>query len=398
MPQAPAAAGPHLRHVLTSAAAALGMDGFTNQLGIPPSNICVVVLADGLGDQLLAAHSGHARFLAGAWRRRGTAHVLDTGAPTTTASSLASLGTGLPPGQHGLVGYDVLAPELGRVVNMLGQWDAAVDPHAWQPYRTVFERAATLGAKVVTSSRPKFRQSALTQAALRGGEFVGAETIEQRCVLAAEWIRTQRKTAGSIRHGAPDPLMVYLYVDELDKTGHKAGVGSEAWLRMLETLDSAVARLAGQLHQQYGDQATVVLTADHGMVNIAEDRRIDITGCRELLDGVSHTGGEPRFLQLYAEDPHCAEHIAARWTQAYGDQAWVVTREQAVDAGWFGAVEERVLPRIGDVLVAVHTDLALFHTERTGEAPLKMIGQHGSLTEAERRVPLLELTNRGFTE
>ncbi|TLP97966.1 alkaline phosphatase family protein [Nesterenkonia salmonea] len=397
MPQPSSEAGPHLRHVLTSAAAALGVDGFDNQLGVPESSICVVVLADGLGDQLLAAHSGHARFLGGAWRRQNTAQVLDTGAPTTTASSLASFGTGLSPGRHGLVGYDVFAPELGRVVNMLGQWDAEVDPAMWQPYPTVFEQAAAFGAQVLTSSRPKFRQSALTQAALHGGEFVGAETIEQRFVLAEEWIRRHRSARGGIRNGPPDPLMIYLYVDELDKAGHRAGAGSDAWLRMLETLDSAVSRFSAQLRRDFGDQATVVLTADHGMVNIAEDRRIDITGRADLLEGISHTGGEPRFLHLYAADPGQAERIAAQWAHVYGDLAWVVTRQQAVDAGWFGAVDQRVLPRIGDVMIAIHGDLALFHTERTGEAPLKMIGQHGSLTEAERRVPLLELTGRSLT-
>lgn len=397
MPPPTAGSGPHVRHVLTSAAAALGVEGFDNELGLAESRIVVVVLADGLGDHLLASHSGHARFLSGAWRGRATAQVLDTGAPTTTAASLASLGTGLSAGQHGLVGYDVLAPELNRVVNMLGQWDEAVDPLKWQPHGTVFERAVESGVKVLTSSRPKFRDSALTRAALRGGEFAGAETIVQRFALAADWIRSHRGAEGHLRRGRPDPLMVYLYVDELDKTGHRAGAGSERWIRMLETLDAAAARFTAQLVREFGDQACVVLTADHGMVNIPEGGRTDFTSRGDLLEGVSHTGGEPRFLHLYAEDPAGAEDIAARWAQAFGDQAWVVSRREAVQAGWFGAVEPRVLPRIGDVLVAVHGTLALFHAGRTGSAPLKMVGQHGSLTEAERRVPLLELTGRGFT-
>jgi hypothetical protein len=396
MPQPPDSAGRHVRHVMTSTAAALGVQEYTDQLGIPPASIGVVVLADGLGDQLLAAHSGHARFLAGAWRRRSSARILDTGVPTTTASSLASLGTGLSPGQHGLVGYDVFAPELGRVVNMLGQWDDDVDPLTWQPYPTVFEQTAASGVKVLTSSRPQFRDSALTRAALRGGEFAGAETLEQRFTLAAEWIRRNRPSPGTLQRGRPDPLMVYLYIDELDKTGHRAGAGSEPWIRKLEALDAAVSRFSQQLSRDFGEQVTVLLTADHGMVNIPEDCRIDITGRADLLEGVSHTGGEPRFLHLYAQEARHTEHIAAQWRAVYGDQAWVMTRQQAVEEGWFGRVDQRVLARIGDVLIAVNGELALFHTERTGEAPLKMVGQHGSLTEAERRVPLLELTGRGF--
>ncbi|TLP79485.1 alkaline phosphatase family protein [Nesterenkonia sphaerica] len=396
VPLPPESAGGHLRHVMTSAAAALGVEPFTDRLGLPPASIAVVVLADGLGDQLLAAHSGHARFLASAWRNPRAAQVLDTGAPTTTAASLASLGTGLATGQHGLVGYDVFAPELGRVVNMLGQWDHDLDPLQWQPHPTVFERAAASGVRVVTSSRPQFRDSALTHAALRGGDFAGAQALEQRFALAADWIRSHRPGPGRLQRGRADPLLVYLYVDELDKTGHRTGAGSDAWLTALEALDAAASRFCQRLAHDFGQQVTVLLTADHGMVNIAEEFRIDFSARTDLLAGVAHTGGEPRFLHLYAAQGAHPEGIADRWRDAYGEQAWVLTRQEAIAKGWFGTVEEQVGDRIGDVLVAAHAPLALFHTTRTGPGPLKMVGQHGSLTEAERRVPLLELTGRGF--
>lgn len=381
----------HLQHVLTSAAASLGLRGFTNRLGLPEAEISVVILVDGLGDRQLASYTGHARFLAAAWRSQGTSRVLDSGAPTTTAASLASLGTGLPPGQHGLVGYDVLSPELGRVVNMLGKWDQQVDPHQWQPRRTVFEAAEAAGAAVLTCSRSKFRGSPLTQAVLRGGQFTGADTIEQRFAAAAEWIGAQRPRPGKLQRGRPAPALVYLYVDELDKIGHRAGAGSDTWLRRLETLDDAAQRLCRHLTESYGHLARVVLTADHGMINLTEDQRVDISGRSELLEAVAHVGGEPRFLHLYTEKPEQAEEVVERWHQAYGHQAWILTREEAIAQSWFGAVDPRVLPRIGDVLVAAHADIAFFHTARTGADTLKMVGQHGSLTDAERRIPLLQL-------
>lgn len=391
LPPPPDHNGAHLSHVLTSAAAALGIDECSNRLNFPEAEISVVILADGLGDAQLAAHSGHARFLAKTWRSAEASQVLDSGAPTTTAASLASLGTGRPPGEHGLVGYDVLAPELGRVVNMLGRWDNDVAPGTWQPHRTVFETAEAAGANVLSCSRPKFRSSPLTRAALRGGQFSGADTIERRFAAAAEWIDDQRPRSGTVQRGRPAPLLVYLYVDELDKTGHRAGTGSAAWLRMFETLDAAAQRLCRRLTDSYGNLARVVLTADHGMINLTESQRVDISGRSDLLTDVAHTGGEPRFLHLYTDSPERARGVTQRWSQAYGDQAWVLSREEAVAEGWFGSVEDRVLPRIGDVLVAAHADIAFFHTDRTGTDTLKMVGQHGSLTEAERRVPLLQL-------
>ena len=396
LPAPPDYHGAHLRHLLPSAAAALGLPGHTNHLEVPPASIAVVILADGLGEANLAAHTGHARFLSKAWRSQLQAKTLDTGAPTTTAASLSSLGTGLTPGEHGMVGYDVYSPELDRVVNLLGRWDPEVDPLGWQPHPTVLAGAAEAGAAVLTVSRPQFRDSALTRAALRGGQFAGADTIGARFSLAADWIAQHRPRPGRISRGPVQPLLIYLYVDELDKTGHSQGAGSATWLSMLESLDSAAGQFCTQLRDRYGDQVSVLLSADHGMVNITQEHRIDISDEATLLDQVRHTGGEPRLVQLYTE-PGAQQQVRSAWQQAFGEQVWALTKDEAIDAGWFGTVGPRVRGRIGDVLIAARGEIAIFHTERTGPQSLKMVGQHGSLTTAERQVPLLELTGRGFS-
>ncbi len=400
----PAAAGQRQQPGADHGAHAAGVlreeDGsFRNVLGIPAASIAVVLMVDGLGDAQLARYSGHARFLAGARRCLRSSAVLDTGMPTTTAASLASLGTGLGPGEHGLVGYDVLDPERDRVVNMLGSWDPEVDPRRWQPHPSLLEFAEQAGAHVLTASRPAFEHSALTGAALRGGEFRGASRMDARFRLALDWIRQRREAHGPLRHGPRAPVLVYLYVDELDKTGHKHGVGSEQWLTMLEILDAQAAQLCGDLRSRFGEQARVLLTADHGMVDIAPDRRFDIAHRPELLQGVRHTAGEPRMVQLHLDRDESGTVRAATlgraravWQQEFGDRAWILSRQEAVDAGWFGAVSAPVEVRIGDLIIAARDPIAIFDTSRTGTKPLAMVGQHGSLTEQERHVPLLDLT------
>ena len=57
--------------------------------------------------------------------------------PSTTATSLTSLGTGLPPGAHGLVGFTSRVPGTGKLLNALF-WDTDVDPIEWQPHPTAF--------------------------------------------------------------------------------------------------------------------------------------------------------------------------------------------------------------------------------------------------------------------
>lgn len=389
----------HVRHVMTSAAASLGLDGFADRLSLPEASIAVVLMVDGLGDELIARHSGHARFLASAWRRSSTGRVLDATTPATTAASIASLGTGEVPGRHGLVGYDVLAPWLDRVVNMLGGWDPAVDPDRWQPHVPVLRRAEQAGARVLTVSRPKFAESPLTRAVLAGGEFLGANRLDARFRMAFDAVAAHRPASSGARQGSPQPLLMYLYVDELDKTGHRYGVDSPEWVQVLETLDAEAEKLVTRLSDRFGDQVSVVLTADHGMLDVAPEGRIDFSEDEALLRGVRHTGGEPRFVHLYFDpdaSPGVRRQVHEAWEERFGDQAWICTRDEAVDAGWFGLVEDRVRPRIGDLLVAVHGPVALYHTARTGSAPLEMVGQHGSLTDAELKVPLLSLTGRPF--
>lgn len=373
-----------LRSVLTSAAAALGVPGVQDAFGLPPTRRAVVALIDGLGRSHLRRFGGHAPTLRAALAEGG--RVLQAAVPTTTAASLTSLGTGLDVGEHGVAGYDVLDPDRGVVVNQLGGWDEATDPLAWQPHPTVFERAAAAGVDAVTVSLPAFEHSALTRAGLRGGRFVSGRGLLARAQHAERVLADAR-----------EPTLVYFYVNELDKAGHRHGVGSAAWLHALEEVDSTLRRLLSRV-----PAGTVVLaTGDHGMVDVPASRRVDYAALDDggvllepaLLEGVAHTAGEPRLVQLhFAADADDAvrERVRAAWGERFGAHAWVLTRAEAEAAGWFGArVEERVRARIGDLLIAPHGDLALYDGRRVGEQAFEMVGQHGSPTRAEREVPLL---------
>ena len=173
--------------------------------------------------------------------------------------------------------------------------------------------------------------------------------------------------------------------------------GSDRWLHALEEIDAAVRRLVDRV-----PAGTVVLaTGDHGMVDVPPSRRVDYAALDEageladpaLLEGIAHTAGEPRLVQLHFRSdagPDVRERVRRTWAERYGAHAWVLTRDEAVDAGWFGAVvEDRVRARIGDLLVAVHGDLALYDGRRVPPHAFEMVGQHGAPTRAEREVPLL---------
>ena len=391
LPPAPAYGRRSVAEVLGSAAASIGVNGFENRLGLPAAKRICVVLADGLGRGLLKQKSAHTPFLRGVLQQgQGEVPVwLDSAFPSTTAASLASLGTGLAPGQHGLVGYDVLDPSQDKVVNMLGNWDVGVDPQDWQPFPTVFERAAE-HVDVITVSLPQFGDSPMTRAALRGGRFVSGITSHARTAAAAEAMAVS------------DASLMYFYVNDLDKAGHRHGSQSPEWEHQLEELDATVKRLDSSLPAG----TTVLLTADHGMLDVAEAQRIDYSADPALMAGVRHTAGEPRMLHLYLEDGLArtgADGGAVRrrlldaWRGRFGDRIWAFTREEAIAAGLFGPVRPGVEQRIGDVMVAARDALAFYDTGRQRPTAMEVVGQHGSLTKAEREVPLLCFEASGKT-
>jgi len=367
--------GTSLAGVLPSVAASLGCTRYAARRdpGITPSARAVVVLVDGMGYDLLRQRGGHAPFLRG---HLPAAYRLDCGFPSTTATSMGTFGTGLPPGSHGLVGYEVLIPEADRILNELS-WDNGPDPVVWQPCETVFEAAEREGVTVTRVGPGYFDGSGLTNAALRGGRFAAAASLDARVQAAVSALSASRRA------------LVYLYWGELDKVGHVFGCESWEWGDELERVDAALRRLV----EQVPADTAVYVTADHGMVDSPHALRIDLAHDAELLEGVRHVGGEPRCLQLYCATG-AAGDVLETWRARVGERAWISSRAQTVGAGWFGAVRPEVSARIGDVLVAMKENFAVVYTGHTRPEVLALRGLHGSVTPQERTVPLFRFPAR----
>lgn len=359
-----------LAGVLPAVAASLGAPVGPTEglLELPPARRAVVVLVDGLGDDLLARRGGHAPYLRSLHPR---AYRLTAGFPTTTATSMGSFGTGLPPGAHGLVGYEVLVPERDRLLNELS-WQDGPDPRAWQPAATVFERLAARGRAATMVGPGYFAFSGLTGAALRGGSFRAADAVDDRVPASLAALRGM--SAG----------LVYLYWGEVDRAGHEHGCGSWAWGEAVEEVDGALRRLAAALP----DDTALYVTADHGMVDVPFADRLDVADERDLAAGVRHVGGEARAPQLYVT-PGAVEDVVAAWSARLAGRAVVRTRADVVDEGWFGPLRPGVEERIGDVVVACRPGTAVVDSRTQSPRLLRLLGLHGSLTHEEIAVPLL---------
>ncbi len=289
--------------------------------------------------------------------------------PSTTVTSLTSLGTALTPGAHGLVGFTSRVPGTDRLMCPL-MWDDDPDPLEWQPHPTAFGRLRDAGVAVSVVSKREFERSGLTVAANRGAEFVGADRVGERI-------------AAAVSRSGQSPSLTYLYDADLDWTGHRYGVASLPWLQQLAMIDAE----AEQLREALPRETRLMVVADHGMVDSPPESRIDVDEHLELRDGVVLLGGEARFRHLYC-DRGAVDDVVATWRQVLEGSAEVLTRSDAIARGWFGPVQASVLPRLGDVLVACRGDSGVFSSVDFGYETT-LVGLHGSLTPDEMMIPVL---------
>jgi hypothetical protein len=364
--------------ILPSAAAALGVPGATDALGlieqIGEVRRLAVVLVDGLGYHLLPQLAADAPLLAAVLAgATGQLTELDCTFPSTTPTSLVSLGTGASPGEHGVLGFTVNVPGTDSVLTHIF-WADEPSPASWQPVPTWFERLRDAGIAVRAVLPEMFIGSGLTEAAYRGAEFRPTAKGEHYAARVAAEL-------------AAAPGLVYGYTAALDHAAHVSGIGSGHWQAAAAKVDALLRHLLDHLP---GDAALVV-TADHGGLNVPERARIDLDADPRLRSGIRVVAGEPRVRYLHTE-PGATADVLATWTELLAGRALVQTREQAVAAGVFGPVREQHLARIGDIVVTCSGDTAILATEHEPPQTTQLVGFHGGPTPAETAVPLITLS------
>ncbi len=374
----PAYGSASLADVLPGVLTALRVPGSSDPLGLATGPLAdadaiLVLLVDGLGHQLLPRALPYAPTLAdlvGGRLAGGTTRAITAGFPSTTPVSLTSLGTGSSPGSHGLVGIFLNIPGTEQVLNHL-LWTDEPDPLRWQPLTTQFSLAAQAGVAARVVGRPEYDGKGLSMAAFRGAVYVGASDMD---TLATKML------AGL----AERPSITYGYVNDVDAAGHESGLGSPQWTDAVARVD----RLLTTLIDGLGPGSALVVTADHGQLDIPPDRRFDVAADPRLLEGVRVVAGEPRVRYLHTR-PGALDDVIATWSGVLGDAAWVMSRDEAVAGGWFGPVPAEHLQRVGDVVALCRDDYAVLARGFDPPQVADMIAYHGSATPDEMMIPLL---------
>lgn len=360
---------PGLGAVLPAVAGALGLPGqeaARAALGLPTARRVCVVLVDGLGYENLSERAGHAPFLR---RLLSGSQPLTSTFPSTTATAMGTFGTGAGPGRTGMLGYTVRDPATGLLGNLVS-WTNLPSAEQWQREPAWFETLAGAGTAVTSVGPARFAGSGLSRAALHGAAYRAAETLDERVETVLDVLRA--------------PGLAYLYWGDVDKVGHHEGWQSWQWGDELAAVDGALTTLARRLPAG----TLLLITADHGMVDVDDDLRWDAADDALLTPGVVLVAGEPRALHLHVA-PGTADEVAQRWSQRLAGHALVATRDEVIDSGLLGPVAPHVRPVVGDVVVAMAGRATVVDSRTQTPASRALLGVHGSLTSAELLVPCL---------
>ena len=344
----------------------LSIAGTTDTLALGQSQMreCLILI-DGMGQDAFDKYADQFPIL----ESLKLVKKLSTNFPSTTATSLSTLGTGVLPGVHGMLGYTVRVPRSdNRLLNAL-KWDERVDPVIWQKVPTLFERAVSAGVVVSHVAAKRYEASGFTQAALRGARYIGANGVDEMATAVALALK-------------PQPSFVYTYLNTLDSAGHSDGVGSDKWLTALQQVSEFITKV-----KQLAPAGTRIwVTSDHGMVNSTE--QVIVGQDNKLLENVTLIGGEPRARHIYIKEGAESETII-QWQEFFGNRARVLSKDTAIKDGLFGpVVTEDSHDRLGDLIAIANNDLILVDPARVREES-SMVGHHGGVTDIEVEIPLL---------
>ncbi|NNF64566.1 MAG: hypothetical protein HKN07_09940 [Acidimicrobiia bacterium] len=320
---------------------------------IPETSTYVLVVFDGLGD----AQLDHP---AAADLRRSRVAGLDSPFPSTTTVALSTIATGLPASQHGLIGYQLYLDDLDTVVNTIRwttPWGDPVeyDTAALLPTPNLWERLSAAGAEPISVQPAHFHGSALSNALYRGARFEPIHSIDESIEAAVQLASSASR-------------LILVYLPHVDFAAHVGGQDTAEYVEALRTVSWAWETMAHQMPPG----ATMLGTADHGHIDFPDARRVEVP--KRLHDDRT-LYGDVRVVFVKGDGAAMARELPATWIPIAEARHWWGPEP------WHPDVEAR-LP---DGLLVADDDYVILPKHSNG----KLVGNHGGVHPAERRIPLL---------
>jgi hypothetical protein len=364
LPPAPKDVG-RLSNVFSSALASIGVTA-TNSLRLPQVNHSLVILIDGLGYENLKSAQGYARFL-----NSSLTESMRCEFPSTTATSLTGLATGTRVVEHGVLGYSVYDRSKGLAINLLNGWANQSEAREYKRIPSLSEAVPSAPVRVIGPA--VYQDSGFTELTMAGADYFGEDDISERLARA--------------RKIATGKSLTYLYIPELDQLAHRFGVESQNWLNELEAIDGLIAKFALDLPAGFG----VLVTADHGVIDVPSSGQVMLDDFEWYQSAVEYTAGDPRCNFIYLRAEASLDLLREHLNKNFGTDAFICTVAELKASGWADWTSAAARPMAPDLVIIWQSKMVGYDLRFAKPSHLKMIGQHGAISDTETRIPLIRL-------
>ena len=299
--------------------------------------------------------------------------VLSSIAPTTTASALPTLTTGLLPPKHGVSGYRMYLKELGGIVKMFDlqpvKWRGVGEIYTGEEFKlmygeTIFEKLSRENINSYYILKNSISESLFSKEITRGANV----TTYHATADIISSVNSSVKQA--------DRSLVYVYWEEIDTLSHEYGPFSEQVAEGIKHL----LWIINEIYEKNKEEVLLLLVADHGHIEVNQQEVIR-TGVSPCAGCLTIPFGERRFLYfIRREDAYSVECERCRaigienYNRLFGD-----------------SIDEKVSDRFGNLVVLVDGRGIIIYKYREEDQEKKMRGHHGGLSREELLVPFIVL-------
>lgn len=356
----------------------------------------ILFLIDGFGYDQFIQLSRELPFLNN-FARGGKVFPITSIFPSTTSAALTAIHSGLSPQEHGLLEWYLYFDEIGEVIQTLpfsplgrmqppeGLRMTGVNPEILFSSKTIYPKFEEKGIAPYLFLEEKYLQSSYTRLATKGANVITWRKLPDLVASLRQLII-----------GKTSPFCAGVYFDLLDHAEHEFGKFSNQYLVEAKNLFEILQNeFIGKIDSEIAEDLIIVLTADHGQINVDPSATIYLNDYKEVVENLAFSQnnkqilpwGSPRevFLKIKEEK---VEEVFSFLQKEFKGKALVIKSREAFDQGLFGVGLPHIkfFDRIGDLLIIPFGSQTIWYEYLSGER-LEFKGCHGGLSEEEMLIP-----------
>jgi len=363
-------------NLMSSLGRAMGWKSPYNPLKyLKPSDLSknvVLLILDGMGYEYLMSRKKS--FLKDNVRAKITSAF-----PPTTASCIMTFQTGLPAQQTGFTGWFVYLKELGTIATIL-----PFNPRHGGPS---FEEMGIKRERIYTE-KEFWKRIKVPYYFIMPEQIVGPDSKKGRKTqFSYNTIPSFFKNIKKAVKTNKRKKFIYAYSPYPDSKMHHYGVNSKETSDVFMELDKQVQALAKSLK---GTDTTLIVVADHGLIDVPNKGRIDLRKHPKFVDTMSMPmTGDSRMHYCYVK-PGREKDFKAYVKKHFKKACDVYKSSDIVKQNYYGLFNphKELHNRVGDYILAMKEGYVMRDTI-LGEEFRFLRGNHGGMSTKELYVPLI---------